>query len=66
MILSLDSTRNDEGPTWVEYIPQLDAIATSRLAIVDGHAVAPDTPGLGIEWRWDEVERRARATHTIT
>jgi len=52
--------------TWVEYIPQLDTIATSRLAIVDGHAVAPDTPGLGIAWRWDEIERRARATHTIS
>jgi L-alanine-DL-glutamate epimerase-like enolase superfamily enzyme len=43
---------------WVEYIPQLDAVATSRLAIEDGHAVAPDVPGLGIEWRWDEIERR--------
>jgi L-alanine-DL-glutamate epimerase-like enolase superfamily enzyme len=43
---------------WVEYIPQLDAVATSRLAIEDGHAVAPDTPGLGIDWRWDEIERR--------
>ena len=50
---------------WVEYIPQLDAIASSRLSIEDGHAVAPDTPGLGIEWRWDEIERRARARHTI-
>jgi hypothetical protein len=28
-------------------------------------AVAPDTPGLGIEWRHDELERRARARHTI-
>jgi L-alanine-DL-glutamate epimerase-like enolase superfamily enzyme len=43
---------------WVEYIPQLDAVASSRLAIVDGHAVAPDVPGLGIDWRWDEIERR--------
>jgi L-alanine-DL-glutamate epimerase-like enolase superfamily enzyme len=43
---------------WVEYIPQLDAVATSRLAIEDGHAVAPDVPGLGIAWRWDEIERR--------
>ena len=50
---------------WVEYIPQLDAIASSRLSIADGHAVAPGTPGLGIEWRWDEIERRARARHTI-
>jgi L-alanine-DL-glutamate epimerase-like enolase superfamily enzyme len=50
---------------WVEYIPQLDAIATSRLSIEAGHAVAPDTPGLGITWRWDELVRRARAAHTI-
>jgi L-alanine-DL-glutamate epimerase-like enolase superfamily enzyme len=43
---------------WVEYIPQLDAVAASRLAIEDGYAVAPGLPGLGIEWRWDEIERR--------
>lgn len=51
---------------WVEYIPQLDAVVDSRLAIEDGHAVAPDTPGLGIEWRWSDIQRRARAAHTIT
>ena len=45
---------------WVEYIPQLDAVASSRLAIEDGHAIAPDAPGLGIDWRWDEIERRAK------
>lgn len=43
---------------WVEHIPQLDAVADSRLAIEDGHAVAPDAPGLGIAWRWDQIERR--------
>ncbi len=47
---------------WVEYIPQLDAIADSRMLVADGHAVAPDTPGLGIAWRWDEIERRSRST----
>ena len=26
---------------WVEYIPQLDAIASSRMVVDDGHAVAP-------------------------
>jgi L-alanine-DL-glutamate epimerase-like enolase superfamily enzyme len=41
-------------------------VATSRLAIDDGHAVAPDRPGLGIEWRHDELDRRARARHHIT
>jgi hypothetical protein len=36
------------------------------MAIVDGHAVAPNTPGLGIAWRWDELQRRARSTVTLT
>ena len=44
--------------TWVEYIPQLDAIAASGVVIEDGHAVAPDAPGLGIDWLWDEIELR--------
>jgi L-alanine-DL-glutamate epimerase-like enolase superfamily enzyme len=51
---------------WVEYIPQLDAMASSRLAIEAGHALAPATPGLGIDWRWDEITRRARAHHVLT
>ena len=46
---------------WVEYIPQLDAVANSRMVMEDGFAVAPDTPGLGIDWRWAEIEQRARA-----
>jgi len=50
---------------WVEYIPQLDAVASSRMAIEQGHAVAPDTPGLGIAGRWDDIQRRATATHLI-
>lgn len=50
---------------WVEYIPQLDPVAASRLTIDDGHANVPDTPGLGIDWRWDEIQRRARARHRI-
>jgi L-alanine-DL-glutamate epimerase-like enolase superfamily enzyme len=29
------------------------------MAIEDGHAIVPDTPGLGIEWLWPEIERRA-------
>jgi L-alanine-DL-glutamate epimerase-like enolase superfamily enzyme len=50
---------------WVEYIPQLDAVASSRMAIENGQAVAPDTPGLGIAWRFDEIQRRARLHHTV-
>lgn len=50
---------------WVEYIPQLDAVATSRLVIEDGHALVPQSAGLGIAWRWDEIERRAVARHIL-
>jgi L-alanine-DL-glutamate epimerase-like enolase superfamily enzyme len=48
---------------WVEHIPQLDAVARSRLHIAAGEAVAPDVPGLGIDWRFDEIERRATDRH---
>lgn len=51
---------------WVEYIPQLDAIAHSRVEIVDGCAVAPALPGLGIDWDWTEIDRRAKARATVT
>jgi L-alanine-DL-glutamate epimerase-like enolase superfamily enzyme len=44
---------------WVEYIPQLDALTTSRLAIDRGHAVPPAAPGLGIDWDWAAIERQA-------
>lgn len=37
---------------WVEYIPQLDDVTTSRIEIIDGYAVPPMTPGLGIAWDW--------------
>ena len=52
---------------WVEYIPQLDAITTSRLAITDGCAVPSAAPGLGIAWDWQAiaVRRVDGATHEI-
>ncbi len=42
----------------VEYIPQLDEITTSRMRIEDGHALAPEEPGLGIAWDWDAIKDR--------
>jgi|GEM_PF-5653985 len=42
--------------SWVEYIPQLDRITTSRLEIDDGYAVPPSQPGLGIEWDWGAIQ----------
>jgi L-alanine-DL-glutamate epimerase-like enolase superfamily enzyme len=42
---------------WVEYIPQLDAITRTQLAIRDGRAYASMEPGLGIDWDWAAIER---------
>lgn len=41
---------------WVEYIPQLDGIASNRLEIDQGRAVPPEQPGLGIEWDWGRID----------
>jgi L-alanine-DL-glutamate epimerase-like enolase superfamily enzyme len=43
---------------YVEHIPQLRAVTTEQLTIVDGHAVAPDRPGLGIAWDRDQIDVR--------
>mgnify|MGYP006194284595 CR=1 FL=1 len=48
--------------TWVEYIPQLDDITTSRMQVQDGFAIPPDTPGLGIAWDWAAITQR-QITH---
>ncbi|NUW32356.1 mandelate racemase/muconate lactonizing enzyme family protein [Nonomuraea sp. SMC257] len=46
---------------YVEHIPQLRAITHGELEIVAGHAVAPETPGLGIDWDRDAIDRRRMA-----
>jgi L-alanine-DL-glutamate epimerase-like enolase superfamily enzyme len=43
---------------YVEHIPQLRAVTASEMRIEDGHAVAPETPGLGIPWQLDLLDRR--------
>jgi L-alanine-DL-glutamate epimerase-like enolase superfamily enzyme len=43
---------------WVEYIPQLDDITTSRIRVENGFAYPPNTPGLGIEWDWPVIAAR--------
>jgi L-alanine-DL-glutamate epimerase-like enolase superfamily enzyme len=50
---------------WVEYIPQLDDITTSRIRIENGFAIPSDRPGLGIEWDWAAIARRAGAPQVI-
>ncbi len=52
---------------WLEYIPQLDAIAGGGLRIEEGWAYPSDEPGLGIAWDWDAIAamRRDELTATI-
>ena len=65
MELHVSLTAAVPNGAWVEYIPQLDAITTSRMAIDDGYAVPPASPGLGIEWDFAAIERDAVARATI-
>ena len=58
MELHVSLTGAAPAAAWVEYIPQLDSVATSRMAILDGHAHVPDTPGLGIDWDWPALRER--------
>lgn len=51
---------------WLEYIPQLDMITQSSLNIKDGYALAPTTPGLGIEWDWGAIASMQLVHHDIT
>lgn len=44
---------------YVEYIPQLDDLTASRMEIRDGMALAPQSPGLGIDWDYDAIKARA-------
>jgi L-alanine-DL-glutamate epimerase-like enolase superfamily enzyme len=63
MELHVSLTAATHAAKWVEYIPQLDAVTQSRVLIAAGEAVAPDAPGLGIDWRWDEIDHRATDQH---
>ena len=61
MELHVSLTAAVPNAAWVEYIPQLDDITTSRLVIADGRALAPSVPGLGIDWDFPAIDRRAVA-----
>lgn len=43
---------------YVEHIPQLRAITRTGIAVENGHAVPPETPGLGIDWDRDAMDDR--------
>src|SRR5437773_57819 len=40
---------------YVEHIPQLRSITRDSLQISNGVAVAPDTPGIGIDWDFEKI-----------
>ena len=65
MELHVSLTAAVPNGTWVEYIPQLDAITTSRISIDDGYAIPPQSPGLGIDWDFTAIERAAVARASI-
>lgn len=46
-----------QNGTWVEHIPQLAPLTTSRVLIEAGRAIPPDRPGLGIDWDLDAIDR---------
>jgi L-alanine-DL-glutamate epimerase-like enolase superfamily enzyme len=56
MELHVSLTAAIPNGAYVEHIPQLRAITAAEMAIEDGYAIAPDTPGLGIEWRFDAID----------
>lgn len=43
---------------YVEHIPQLRAVTHGEMVIENGHALAPQAPGLGIDWDRDAVDNR--------
>lgn len=43
---------------YVEHIPQLRSVTRSEIEVRDGHAVAPDAPGIGIDWNTDAIDDR--------
>jgi L-alanine-DL-glutamate epimerase-like enolase superfamily enzyme len=65
MELHVGLTAAAPAARWVEYIPQLDAITHSRVAIAEGQAVASEAVGLGIDWHWEEIDRRAVERHVL-
>jgi L-alanine-DL-glutamate epimerase-like enolase superfamily enzyme len=51
---------------YVEYIPQLEDLTTSSLRIENGMAVAPATPGIGVDWDLDAVKAKSVPEFTRT
>ena len=42
---------------YVEHIPQLRGITHTELKIENGFALVPTTPGIGIDWNFDAIDK---------
>lgn len=54
-----------QAAAWLEYIPQLDDIATSRVVVRGGRAAPPQAPGNGIDWDWERIAARRAFTPIV-
>ena len=50
----------------LEYIPQLDDVTKSPMALGQGKAIASDTPGLGIDWDWEAIGGLEEPAHKVS
>ncbi|MGX7871663.1 mandelate racemase/muconate lactonizing enzyme family protein [Mesorhizobium sp. ORM6] len=64
MELHVSLTCAVQNGRYVEYIPQLDLLTGKHMRIEDGHALAPDEPGIGIDWDWEAVKAMSIAEFT--
>ncbi|MGX5828891.1 mandelate racemase/muconate lactonizing enzyme family protein [Mesorhizobium sp. 43Arga] len=64
MELHVSLTCAVQNGRYVEYIPQLDQLTGKHMRIEDGHALAPDESGIGIDWDWDAVKAMSIAEFT--
>lgn len=51
-----------QNARWLEYIPQLDLIATDSMQIENGRACPSAKPGIGIDWNWSAIADQAAMT----
>lgn len=65
MELHVSLTCAVQNGRYVEYIPQLDELTGTKMRIEDGHALAPDEPGIGIDWDWDAIKSKSIAEFTM-
>ena len=64
MELHVSLTCAIQNGRYVEHIPQLDELTGKKMRIENGQALAPDEPGIGIDWDWDAIKAMSIAEFT--